>query len=124
MRMLALILLAALVAGCGKKAPEAVSYRDQIQPILNARCISCHSTEHAEGKIVLTSYEFLMSSRILPGKKPLVVPGEYQKSWLYILCSTNQPHYRMPPDTLDLTLLPKPEVSLISEWIKQGAQNN
>jgi hypothetical protein len=124
MRMVALILLAALLAGCGKKTPEPVSYREQIQPILNARCISCHSTQRAERRIELTSYESLMSSRIPRGKKPLVIPENYPKSWLYILCSTNQPHYRMPPDTLDLTLLPKAELMLIAEWIKQGAKNN
>jgi len=124
MRLSVMILLIALLVGCGKKAPEPVSYRDQIQPILNNRCVSCHGTERAEGKIVLTSYETLMSSRIFPGKKPLVTAGEYRKSWLYILCSTDQTHYRMPPDTLDLTLLPKAELLLISEWITQGANNN
>lgn len=124
MRLPLLILLASLLVGCGKKAPEPISYREQIQPILNARCISCHGNENAEGGIVLTSYESLMASRIKPGKKPLVVPESYPKSWLYILCSTDQAHYRMPPDTLDLTLLPKTEIALIADWITQGAKNN
>ena len=77
-----------------------------------------------KGKIVLTSYETLMSSRIPHGKKPLVTPGDYKTSWLYISCSTDQPQYHMPPDTAQLTLLPKEELLLISDWITQGANNN
>jgi hypothetical protein len=124
MRLPAIILFAILMIGCGKKAPEPVSYRNQIQPILNARCISCHGTERAEGKIILVSFETLMNSRILPGKKPLVIPSNHVQSWLYILCSTDQPHYRMPPDTSNRSLLPKQEIALIADWIKQGAKNN
>ena len=124
MRPISLIFLVCLMAGCSKKAPEPVSYATQIQPILNERCVTCHSVERAEGKIILGSYEGLMTSRILPGKKPLVIPGEHLKSWLYILCSTDQPHYRMPPDTLKLTPLPHKELELIAHWIAQGAKNN
>ncbi|HSQ77159.1 MAG TPA: c-type cytochrome domain-containing protein [Bacteroidota bacterium] len=124
MRLSVMILLAFVLAGCGKKAPEPVSYSQQIQPILNSRCISCHGTEKAEGKILLTSYETLMSSRIPHGKKPLVIPGDYKTSWLYISCATDQPQYHMPPDTAQPTLLSKEEILLISDWIKQGANNN
>jgi len=119
-----MILIAVILAGCGKNAPESVSYSKQIQPILNSQCISCHGTEKAEGKIVLTSYETLMSSRVVRGKKPLVVPGDYKTSWLYIACSTDQPPYHMPPDTTQKSLVPKDELLLISTWITQGAQNN
>ncbi len=124
MRLSVMILLPFVLAGCGKKASEPVSYSKQIQPILNSRCISCHGTEKADGKIVLTSYESLMSSRIPHGKKPLVIPGDYKKSWLYIACSTDQPPYHMPPDTAQKALVPNEELLLISEWITQGAQNN
>lgn len=124
MRLPVMILILVLLAGCSHTAPEPVSYNAQIQPILTARCTSCHGAEKAEGKVLLTSYEALMASRIMPGKKPLVTPGEHLKSWLYILCATDQPHYRMPPDTTDLTLVPKTELALIADWIAQGAKNN
>jgi hypothetical protein len=124
MRILITVLLAAVLFGCSSNKPESVSYAGKIQPILNARCVSCHSAERAEAKIVLSSYTDLMASRILPGKKPVVIPGDHLKSWLFILCSTNQAHYRMPPDTSKQSLLPKEEVALIADWIKQGAMNN
>jgi hypothetical protein len=123
-RLSIILLIAALLAGCGKKTPEPVSYQQQIQPVLNTRCVSCHGDQNAAAKIILTSYDNLMKSRIMPGKKPLLIPHDHLKSWLYILCSTDQPHYRMPPDTLNQTLLPKHELELIANWIAQGAKNN
>jgi hypothetical protein len=124
MRLLAAMIIAVTLAGCGGKKVEPVSYTAKIQPILNQRCVSCHTAERAEGKILLTSYDAMMASRILPGKKPLVIPGDYMKSWLYILSTTNQAHYRMPPDSASQGLIPKEEAALIAEWIAQGALNN
>jgi len=124
MRLLLVVVLAAALAGCGGKKSEPVSYTAKIQPILNEHCVSCHNADRAEGKIILTSYGTMMASRISPGKKPLLIPGDYMKSWIFILCSTNQPHYRMPPDTASQALLPKEQLSLIADWIGQGAQNN
>ena len=101
-----------------------MSYREQIQPILSDRCVRCHGTETSRGKIVLTSYETLMSSRTVSGKRPLVVSGNISESWLYILSATTQPHFRMPPDTSSVTPLPKKDLDLIGKWILQGAPNN
>lgn len=124
MRLLFAVAIAAVLLGCGGKKAEPVSYSAKIQPILNARCVACHGADRAEGNILLTSYDAMMASRILPGKKPLVIPGDYMKSWLFILSSTNQAHYRMPPDTSGQGLLPREEVALIADWISQGALNN
>jgi uncharacterized membrane protein len=124
MRLLIAVVIAAALIGCGGKKAEPVSYSAKIQPILNQRCVSCHGADRAEGNILLTSYDAMMASRISPGKKPLVIPGDFMKSWLYILSTTNQAHYRMPPDTASQGLLPKEEAMLIAEWIAQGAVNN
>lgn len=124
MRTFICVLFVIALAGCSGKKSEPVSYTAKIQPILNQHCVSCHNADRAEGKIVLTSYDALMASRITPGKKPLLIPGDHLKSWLYILCSTNQAHYRMPPDTASQALLPKDEITLIAQWIQQGAPNN
>lgn len=124
MRIVIVALLAAVLGACGGKKPEPVSYTAKIQPILDKHCITCHSPERAEGKIILTTFDAMMASRISPGKKPLVIPGDHLKSWLFILCSTNQAHYRMPPDSASAALLPKEDLLLLAEWIKEGAQNN
>jgi hypothetical protein len=121
MRQFGCLLLACIVFGCGQKP---VSYRDQIQPVLNTRCVKCHGGEMTLGKISLTSYESLMSSKTISGKQPLVYPGSPTESRLYILCATNQAHFRMPPDTSAITPLPGPELELLAKWITQGAKNN
>ena len=124
MRVFVLFLVCAILGGCGQKTVKPVSYRDQIQPILTAQCVQCHNGEVARGKIMLASYEDLMGSRTYPGKKPLVVAREPAKSWLYIVCATTQPHYRMPPDTSTVVVLPKEQLQLLSKWIDEGALNN
>lgn len=122
MRILSILLLAVLLCGCGKKP---VSYHDQVQPILDIHCTKCHSSEMHRGKVVLASYETLMNSRpAKAGKQPLVVPGSSSESRLFVLCATNQPHFRMPPDTSGMTPLPQPELEVVMKWINQGAKNN
>lgn len=116
------ILLSCVLLGCGKEQP--ISFREQIQPILNNHCVQCHSTENAPGDIALTSYDRIMSAETIHGKKPLVVPGDPTKSWMYILAGTDQPHFRMPPDTSSVAPLPKEEVQLLGKWIMEGAKNN
>ena len=64
MRYVTILIIVALVAGCGKKQP--VSFKEQIQPVLNARCTQCHGKDIARGKIVMTSYASFMNSHTIP----------------------------------------------------------
>jgi uncharacterized membrane protein len=121
MRTFGFTLLVILFAGCSK---TPVSFHEQVQPILDKRCIECHGGENPTGKIVLTSYDSVMSARTVHGKKPLVVPGNLKDSWLFVLARTDQPHFRMPPDSLEKKPLPDEEVQLIGKWIMEGAKNN
>jgi hypothetical protein len=121
MRNFLIFALVLFFIGCSQKP---VSYHDQIQPILNSHCVKCHGAEKASGKIVLTSYERVMGARTIHGKNLLVVSGNPSESWLYILSATNQPHFRMPPDTSSGTPLPNDELQLMEKWIKKGAENN
>ena len=124
MRPIVLLIVAGLLSGCGQKTVKPISFHEQVQPILNAQCVKCHGMEVTRGKIVLTSYESVMRSRTSPGKKSLVVAQEPAKSWMYIVCATNQPHYRMPPDTSTVVALPKQQLQLLAKWIEEGAKDN
>jgi hypothetical protein len=115
------LLACCLALGCQR---GSVSYREQIQPILNERCIRCHSAENPMGKIVLTSYETLVASKTVSGKGALFLAGEPQDSRLYILCATNQSHFRMPPDTTTITPLSPKDLEVLRDWIRQGGKNN
>lgn len=121
MKYIAILIAVVLLCGCGKKP---VSFREQIQPILSARCTQCHGSEIARGKINLSTYASFMSSHTVSGKEPLVVPGNPYQSRLYILCETNQPHFRMPPDTSSVTPLPAAELDMLRHWITEGAKDN
>jgi uncharacterized membrane protein len=121
MRIFGISILVSILIGCSQKP---ISYRDQVQPILNNRCVSCHGADKPAAKIVLTSYADLMNSRATKFKKPIVVAGNLSESWLYLRSGTDQPHFRMPPDTSRITPLPKNEIELIGKWIQQGAKDN
>ena len=121
MQRACIVLVSLLLFSCG---PKSVSYRTQIQPILTERCTRCHGEEVARGKILLTSYEALMSSRAVSGKAPLVIAGSPYQSRLYIVSSTNQAHFRMPPDTSTVVALSRDELELLVKWIMQGAKDN
>lgn len=121
MRTLATIILAFLIVGCGHKQ---VSYNNDIQPILNERCIQCHGNTNAAANVVLTSYDSVMTAKITKWKKPIVVAGNPSESWLYLRTGTTQPHFRMPPDTLEITPLTDEQIELIGKWILQGAKDN
>jgi uncharacterized membrane protein len=121
MRTSGIALLVVLLIGCGKKE---VSFRTDIQPMLNNRCVQCHGAEKPAGKVMLTTYESLVSSTVSRWKKPVVIPGNPGDSWLYLRTGTTQPHFRMPPDTLTVVPLTDKEIELIGRWIQQGAKNN
>ena len=121
MRIAAFLLLSLLLIGCGRKS---VSYRSDIQPVLDQRCVQCHSAQNPSAHIVLTSYDSLMSATIAKWKKPIVIAGNASESWLYLRCGTTQSHFRMPPDTLGLVALNEKELELIGKWIQQGAKND
>ncbi len=121
MRTLLMSLVVLILAGCGQKE---VSYRDKIQPILTQRCVPCHGPDLAYDKIHLASYQELMASKTRSGKQPLVTPGNLEESRLYVLCSTIQKAFQMPPDTSHKVPLQNEELVLLSKWIMQGAKDN
>ena len=121
MRAFGILLLVSFLIGCGQKP---VSYHDQIEPILKNRCVSCHGFDNPAAKIALTSYENLMSSKTARFKKSIVIAGNPSESWLYLRSGTEQPHFRMPPDTVSTTPLSKDEIELVRKWIQQGAKDN
>jgi len=118
-----LVAVTLLLWGCQKD--QSVSYQKQIQPILDQHCAKCHAGARPSGKIDLTSYANLMTTRAkVSGKQPLIVPGSPTESRLYVLCATSQAHFRMPPDTSNVTPLPTEELKTLMRWISQGAKDN
>ncbi len=129
-RMLAVTLMIAvpvLSAGCSKK----VSFKADIMPIFEEKCLRCHdgSGEGSEkSDFSVLNYEIVMKGTKF-GK--VVVPGDSNSSTLYRLISHKaHPKVQMPPHhdeslaSKKLESLPQNEIDTIKNWIDQGAKNN
>ena len=114
--------LLALFLACasGLQAEEApVSFRKDVAPVLQRRCVACHGEESAKGGYRLDSFARLArtgESELLP-----LVAGQAHDSELYRLLVEPEPNDRMPQKA---EALPKHEIALIERWIQQGAVND
>jgi len=92
----------------------AVSFANDVFPILESRCLTCHGGDRTEGGLVMTSYASLMSG----GKDGLVIlPGDAAGSLLYELVSTG----KMPKRGANLTPV---QLETLLDWINSGALDN
>ena len=96
---------------------KAVLYADVIQPILEARCYSCHSASKQKGKLRLDGVDFILRG----GEDgPIIEAGRADSSEIFsrlMLSLEDEDH--MPPNEK-----PQPsssEIALIQAWINEGA---
>ncbi len=116
--------LLAIIAGCTKQ----VSFKNDIHPILQERCMSCHapgSPGCLTSGLSMATYESLMK-----GTKfgPMIIPGNSLDSNLLRLVKHQaDPSIAMPrshtPGAPSEWLKPE-QISLIETWINQGAKDN
>jgi uncharacterized membrane protein len=93
---------------------HAVSFAEQVMPILEARCTECHSGSDAELGLNLSTYEGVMAGSDYGA---VIEPGNPDGSLLIdMVASGDMPEEGdpMPPEELDL----------IRTWIQEGAENN
>src|SRR5262249_43225651 len=106
--------IAALVLGLGTIAVRAADHRqfqDQIAPILEQRCVSCHSGGDPKGKLALTSREGLLRG----GESgPVIEPGKPDESLLIELISGDTPE--MPQKAKPLA---PGQVTAIRKWVEK-----
>ncbi len=105
-----------------KKSPRgSASFERDIQPIIEWRCVSCHSGE-GEGEkksgLNLASYKALMEGTKQGGD--LIVAGSSLSSTFFTMI-TRRDSLRMPYGAPPLA---DDEVRVIDQWISQGAKNN
>ncbi len=93
-----------------------VYFDTQILPLLKSNCAlsGCHDETTAEEGIILTSYEKVIQT----GE---VKAGDPEDSDLYERIIDSDPDKRMPPPPN--VALTQDQISLIREWIAQGAKN-
>lgn len=110
--------LLACLYSCGFTS-EKVDYSNQIKPILNKRCISCHGggVKKSGGFSVLFEDEAFAATE---SGKPAIIKGDASASeFIKRLHSDDPPEVRMP---YEAKKLPEEEIELLTKWIDQGAE--
>jgi hypothetical protein len=102
----------------------AVDFEKQILPILEAKCLDCHSApKMVDGKMKKPKADLRLDAAwaMLQGAEsgPSLVPGNLAKSYMYEVVTLPQDDDMfMPPKGDALTAA---EVQLLKEWIQSGA---
>ncbi len=92
---------------------EKPNFQDDIYPLFDQSCNSCHNPDKARGGLDLTS----MSAILAGGSSgDSVLPGEGANSYLYKLVA----HLEKPYMPAEKEKLPANEIALIKKWIDQG----
>lgn len=120
-KLVTLCLFPLIMAACGGE--PAVSFSQDVQPIINQHCVQCHKADGV-GQITsgfdLTTYENVMKGT---DAGPMVIAGDVEGSNLLVLMegradpSISMPHGENEP-------VPKKDIQTLKTWIAQGAKNN
>src|SRR5258707_834973 len=94
-----------------------VSWLKEIQPLLNARCSECHSSDERKNEFEITSVETLRTKGRKDG--PGVLPGRPDESAI-VLRTRGQTMPQMPKDRPALS---EDELHLLRMWIAAGGED-
>jgi hypothetical protein len=96
---------------------SAIVFRDVIQPILNEKCLNCHSASKAKNNLILEDYLSVMEGG---NHSPSVVPGKAHESLVFKYVSLPlEDSLHMPPE--GKVQLDPEEIKLLGWWINAGA---
>jgi WD40 repeat protein len=107
------LLLASTVIG----QEDAVSFREQVAPLLINNCLACHGPKKAEGGYRVDSFERL--SLAGDSGEVALTAGEVDQSELLRRIASDEESERMP---LEGDPMPAEHVALIKQWIAEGAK--
>jgi hypothetical protein len=99
---------------------SALVFEDVVQPILDARCISCHNEEKLKGELLMTTLQLLKKG----GESgPAIKAGNSNASELiHRITLPGDDEDFMPPE--GKTPLAKEQIEIITWWIDAGAKSN
>lgn len=122
-----------LALGCsGVEVPVVpdgvpVTYSEHLEPLIVARCLSCHTTEEPEAQLVLeigAGHDGMVGrpSTQVP-ELLMVAPGDVENSYLWRkLTHDVEIGKGMPRTVVGSIKLPEEEIELYRRWIEDGAQ--
>lgn len=92
--------------------PENVSFQNDIQPLFDQSCVTCHDANLAPDLRDINSYNSLLNG--------YVVPGDADESILYMSLINSNGVALMPPEGQ----WPDSRINLVLSWINEGALDN
>ncbi|MEM9585974.1 MAG: PSD1 and planctomycete cytochrome C domain-containing protein, partial [Planctomycetota bacterium] len=93
-----------------------VDFRRDIEPVLRARCLSCHGADEQNGGLRFDAPRHAMAEG--DSGQPAIVAGKPDQSELLFRVQSTDEYDQMPPDGERLT---EDEINQIREWIQAGA---
>ena len=106
-------LATSLVISSAALAEDKVTYADQVRPVLENKCFSCHNPDKKKGDLDLTSYAATMAGG---GGGSIVDPGNPSGSKL-VNCVTKKEEPYMPPEGSPLAAK---DIEILQKWITGG----
>lgn len=97
--------------------PSARVFHDLVQPILEARCVSCHNPEKKKGELLLTSVEGILAG----GEEgEIIIAGSADESPIYqrLLLPHDDDEHMPPPGKRPLN---DDQIDMIAWWLDEGA---
>ncbi len=96
---------------------DKISYNNQVKPIINKNCISCHGgVKKQSGFSLLFREEALAKGN---SGKPGIVPGNAEASEMYKRLISNDSEEHMPYHKQPLK---EEEIAILKKWIDEGAE--
>lgn len=121
----------AVLAASAHAADKLVSFKDDVQPILNSQCVFCHVTGAENGGLNLgrrEAHAALLSPSTGAPAMPRVTPGDPSTSYLVHKLKGTQLEAGGSGAQMPMYDPPKPfpaeHLELIERWIREGAQKN
>lgn len=118
---LALVALFLGLTGCARE--EAVSFSQDVKPIIDQNCLVCHQEGGAgyeSSGFSMVNYEDLMKGTQFG---PMIIGGDSAGSNLIVLMEGRaDPSISMPHGSMDP--VKKSDIETIRLWVDQGAKNN
>lgn len=106
--------LSLLGASGADDAAHNRQFLEQVKPLLDSRCGSCHGAEKQKGGLRLDS----RAAALKGGETgPAILPGKPAQSLLVQAVAHTKPDLEMPPKDK----LAKSEIALLEQWIRDGA---
>lgn len=124
----------ACIAATGMSNTEPVSFKADVQPVLNTYCVACHQYGASQAGLNLEQGEAWFNLVNISSTQSTLVrvrPGELKQSYLvHKLLGTHVSvggvGARMPLSggIVGTSLISAEEIDLIQSWVLQGAKNN